>query len=131
MTPAERTDDQLPRESLGHLLFRFIWPFRYFRDVTRGSLLERQMNYRHNRAMRVFLPGFVLKWVALTALWFAIGGLFDQFADWVIPAACCFMTGSWTFIVALLLLTSWAWLERFPELYDQPARVHRMQDREH
>lgn len=131
MSPAERTDNQPPRESLWHLWFRFIWPFRYFRDVTRGSLLERQMNYRHNRAMRVFLPGFVLKWVLLTALWFAIGGLFDQFADWVIPAACCFMTGSWTFIVSLLLLTSWAWLERFPELYEQPTRVHRMPDREH
>ena len=131
MQPADQIDHQSQRESLCHIWFRFFWPYRYFRDVTRGSLLERQLNYRHNRAMRVFLPGFVLKWVLLTALCFAFGGLFDQIAGLVIPAACCFMTGSWTFIVSLLLLTSWAWLERFPELYDQSANVRRTADREH
>lgn len=131
MQPADPIQDTPPQESLCHVWFRFFWPFRCFRDVTRGSLLERQMNYRHNRAMRVFLPGFVVKWVLLTALWFYFGGLFDQLAGLVIPAACCFMTGSWTFIVSLLLGTSWAWLERFPELYDQPARVRPAPDRDH
>jgi hypothetical protein len=130
MQPAEQFDDQPPRESIWRMWFRFFWPFPYFRDVTRGSLLERQLNYRHNRAMRVFLPGFVMKWVLLTALWFTFGGFLDQLAGLVIPAACCFMTGSWTFIVALLLATSWAWLERFPELYDQPARIRHARDRE-
>lgn len=131
MQPAHQTDHQPPRESLWHMWFRYFWPFRYFRDVTRGSLLERQLNYRHNRAMRVFLPGFVVKWVLLTALCFAIGSLFDQLAGLVIPAACCFMTGSWTFIVSLLLLTSWAWLERFPELYEASTRARRCADRRH
>lgn len=131
MQQADQIDRQPPRESLCRMWFRFFWPFRYFRDVTRGSQIERQLNYRHNRAMRVFLPGFVVKWVLLTALCFAVGGLFDQLAGLVIPAACCFMTGTWTFIVSLLLLTSWAWLERFPELYDHPARIRRIADREH
>jgi hypothetical protein len=131
MQPADQIEYQPSRESLCHIWFRFFWPFRYFRDVTRGSLIERQLNYRHNREMRVFLPGFVLKWILLTGLWFAFGGLFDQLAGLVIPAACCFMTGSWTFIVSLLLVTSWAWLERFPELYDPPARIHRTRDSEH
>lgn len=130
MGPADRNNHQPPQESLWHLWFRYFWPFRYFRDVSRGSLLERQMNYRHNRAMRIFLPGFAVKWGLLTALCFGFGGLFDRLAGLVIPAACCFMTGSWTLIVSLLLLTAWAWLERFPELYDRPARLRRNAHRE-
>lgn len=119
-----------PSEALLHLWFRFFWPFLYFRDVTCGTLLERQLNYRHNRAMRVFLPGFIVKWLFLTALWFGFGSVFEQIDGLVIPAACFFVTGSWTFIVAILLGTSWAWLERFPELYEQPARMRRPADRE-
>lgn len=107
------------RETLLHLCYRFLWPFRYFRDVTRGSLLERQLNYRHNRAMRVYLPGFVVKWILLTVVWFTFGSAFDRAAGLVIPAACCYMTGSWTLIVSMVLATSWIWLERFPELYER------------
>lgn len=128
MQRKDQIDRQPPQESLCRLWFRFFWPFRYFRDVSCGSVLERQLNYRHNRAMRIFLPGFALKWALLTALWFAFGGLFDRLAGLVIPAACCFMTGSWTLIVSLLLLSSWAWLERFPELFDRPIPPRRPLD---
>lgn len=125
MQPRDRIDDQPELEPLWKLWLRYFWPFRYFRDVSRGSLLQRQLNYRHNRAMRVYLPGFAFKWGLLTALCFAFGGLFDRLAGLVVPAVCCFMTGSWTLIVSLLLLISWAWLERFPELCDLSARLRR------
>lgn len=111
-----RRNSQMP-DSLWYLLYRFLWPFQYFRDVTTGTKLERQQNYRYNRAMRVYLPGFVVKWAILTALWFGFGGLFDSGLELVIPAACCFMTGTWTLVVAVMLSASWMWLERFPELY--------------
>ena len=60
-------------EPFWHLLYRYFWPFPYFRDVNRGLRMERQQNYRHNRAMRVYLPGFVCKWALLTALCFYLG----------------------------------------------------------
>jgi hypothetical protein len=104
-------------EPLWRLCYRFLWPFQYFRDVTCGSTLERQLNYRHNRAMRVFLPGFVVKWSALTALWFACGGFFDHGLELVVPAACCYMTATWALIVVVKLTAAWMWLERFPELF--------------
>jgi hypothetical protein len=104
-------------EPLWRLLYRFIWPFQYFRDVTKGTKMERQQNYRHNRAMRVYLPGFVLKWSLLTFIFFAIGGMFDSLHGLVIPAACCFTTGSWSAIVVVKLSAAWVWLERFPELF--------------
>lgn len=104
-------------EPLWHVLYRFFWPFQYFRDVTQGSKLERQLNYRHNRSMRPYLPGFVLKWSLMTAMWWGFGGMFDSLLGLVIPAACCFMTGSWSAIVVVMLGVAWVWLERFPELF--------------
>lgn len=104
-------------EPVWRLLYRYLWPFQYFRDVTSGSKVERAQNYRHNRAMRTYLPGFALKWAVLTALWFAAGGFFDNVLALVIPAACCFMTGAGTLVVVVLMIVSWVWLERFPELY--------------
>jgi hypothetical protein len=107
----------LQNEPFWHLLYRYFWPFPYFRDVTRGVCMERQQNYRHNRAMRVHLPGFVFKWVALTALCFFFGMTLGNVPAPVALTACFFVTGSWTLVVSVLLLTAWCWLERFPELY--------------
>lgn len=104
-------------EPFWRLLYRYIWPFQYFRDVTCGSKLQRQQNYRYNRAMRIYLPGFVLKWALITACCFLLGGFFERGAALVIPAAASFVTGAWTLSVAVLLSVSYLWLERFPELY--------------
>jgi hypothetical protein len=98
-------------------LYRFLWPFPYFRDVTRGRKLERQQNYRFNRQMRVYLPGFALKWAALTALCYGLGMYLGNVAAPVALTACFFVTGSWTLVVSLLMITAWCWLTRFPELY--------------
>ncbi|MBL8483789.1 MAG: hypothetical protein JNJ60_16460 [Rhodocyclaceae bacterium] len=99
------------------LVFRFLWPFQYFRDCTRGSKLERVQNYRHNRAMRIYLPGFIAKWSALTVASFGAGGLFEGVLQLVLPAVACFLTGTWTFLVSVMLAAAYFWLERFPELY--------------
>jgi len=99
--------------SFWRLLYQYLWPFLYFRDVNRGQLMERQQNYRYNRSQRILLPGFAFKWALLTAMCFALG---------VVPApvvltACFYVTGTWTLVVCLLIVTSWLWLARFPELY--------------
>lgn len=104
-------------EPFWHVLWRFLWPFRYFHDVSEGSWLERVQSYRHNRAMRIYLPGFILKWAALTALWLCFGGVLDQTQGLVIAAAACFMTATYTALVVVILLVIWVWLVRFPELY--------------
>ena len=106
-------------DSFWSLMYRFLWPFQYFRDVTQGTRIERQQNYRYNRAMRVHLPGFMAKWSVITALWFWFGGLLDGLLNLSLPAAGCFVTGSWSFVVVLLLGVAWVWLGRFPELFDR------------
>jgi hypothetical protein len=113
---AGRTSDAEPEESFSHLLYRYLWPFQYFRDVTRGDLIERRQNYRYNRAMRTHLPAFMLKWCVVSTLCFLVGSAFDR-ADAVYLAAGCFVTWSWTFVVIVVLGVDWLWLERFPELH--------------
>jgi len=104
-------------EPVWRLWYRYLWPFLYFRDVSVGSPLERCQNYRHNRAMRIHLPGFVLKWLLLSAAGFAGGGHLAAELDLAIPAAGCFVTATWALLVALLSSVCWVWLERFPELH--------------
>jgi hypothetical protein len=98
------------------LVYRYLWPFAYFRDVTQGKRLERQIAYRHNRAMRAYLPGFALKWTVLTALCFGFGMLLGSLPVPMLLTACLFATGSWTLTVAIVVLTSYFWLAHFPEV---------------
>jgi hypothetical protein len=105
-----------PEPFLG-LLYRYLWPFACFRDVTRGKRLERQMNYRYNREMRVYLPAFALRWAFLTASCFGIGIALGSLPGPAVLTALAFTTGVWALAVALIVLTAWCWLTRFPELY--------------
>ena len=98
------------------LVYRFLWPFQYFRDVTCGDKRERQQSYRHNRAMRPYLPGFMMKWTVLTGLCYSAGGALSH-AGSDILAAGCFVLACWTLVVVVLLGVDWLWLRRFTDLY--------------
>jgi hypothetical protein len=52
---------------MNRLTARF-WPFGQFRDVDRGSLLERAAARRHNRALARELPGCINRWAMLSAV---------------------------------------------------------------
>ena len=107
---------QSVNESFWHLAYRFIWPFLYFRDVTIGDRTQREQSYRHNRAMRLYLPAFMLKWAVLTGIMYSAGGALGRMgAD--IPAAGFFVVGCWTLIMVVLLVIDWFWLGRFRDLF--------------
>lgn len=106
-----------PHDSFCRLLYRYLWPFPYFRDVTRGQKMERQQNYRYNRSLRVYLPGFAFKWGVLTVLCFGLGITLGGVPTLAVLTACLVVAGIWTFVVWLLIVTAWCWLTRFPELY--------------
>lgn len=61
----DRSFDDLP---LSLLLFRYLWPFWLFKDASRGDRLARAAAYEHNRGMRIFLPGYLLKWLVSCVL---------------------------------------------------------------
>ena len=54
------------------VLFRYLWPFWLFKDASRGDRWVRAAAYRHNREMRVYLPGYLLKWLLSCGIAFAI-----------------------------------------------------------
>ena len=49
------------------VLFRYVWPFWLFKDATRGDRYARAAAYRHNRDMRIYLPGYLMRWVLVSA----------------------------------------------------------------
>jgi hypothetical protein len=63
------------------VLFRYLWPFWLFRDVTRGDSYARAAAYRHNRDMRVYLPGYLMKWMLNCALALGATALLEAASD--------------------------------------------------
>jgi hypothetical protein len=59
---------RMAQDSFARQLYLYLWPFWLFRDANRGNLMERAAAYRHNRAQRVYLPGYALKWTVLMSL---------------------------------------------------------------
>lgn len=57
--------DDMP---LSQVLFRYLWPFWLFEDASRGDGYARAAAYRHNRGMRVHLPGYLMRWSLGSAL---------------------------------------------------------------
>jgi hypothetical protein len=115
--PRCRSQNKLPSEPAWHWCYRFLWPFQHFRDVTSGTILERRQNYRHNRGLRAFLPGFAIKWLVLTALCFGCGVFLDESTDLAVAASGFYVAASLALIVAFKVTVVWIWLERFPELF--------------
>jgi hypothetical protein len=70
--------DEMP---VAQLLFRYLWPFWLFKDATHGDWRARAAAYRHNRSMRVHLPGYLLKWMFASALAFAVTAGFEGLAN--------------------------------------------------
>lgn len=70
--------DDMP---LSQILFRYLWPFWLFRDATRGDRFARAAAYRHNRAMRVYLPGYLMKWICSSALTLGLTIAFESLSS--------------------------------------------------
>jgi hypothetical protein len=49
-------------------LIAYFWPFITYRDVERGSLMERAAAWRHNRRLSVTLPLYINRWAVCAAL---------------------------------------------------------------
>ena len=69
--------DDMP---LSLVLFRFLWPFWLFHDASRGDRYARAAAYRHNRDMRVHLPGYRLRWLLVSAMTLAVANGFSSLA---------------------------------------------------
>jgi hypothetical protein len=62
---------------LSQVLYRYVWPFWLFKDATRGDRYARAAAYRHNRDMRVHLPGYLMRWLLVSAAALAVASAFS------------------------------------------------------
>lgn len=67
--------DDMP---LSQILFRYLWPFWLFKNASAGDRFARAAAYSHNRQMRIYLPGYLLKWSCHCAVAFGFTALFGS-----------------------------------------------------
>ena len=104
--------DEMP---LSLLLFRYLWPFWLFKDATRGDRMTRAAAYRHNRSMRIYLPGYMVRWVFGSALAFALVQAFSkgtsEAASWDVFTLLSVMSAiAFVCSLCVLLLTGYIYL---------------------
>jgi hypothetical protein len=99
-------------EALWSLLYRYWFWGWLFEDVNRGDALRRRASWRHNLAMRSWLPTYMARWLACGAV--AAGAahaLQATTATVVMPAM--FYTGAVLAVVVLTnACTAWMFLAR-------------------
>src|SRR5688572_4499400 len=111
-TAPSRSYDDMP---LSLILFRFLWPFWLFHDASSGDRYARAAAYRHNRDMRVYLPGYLMKWMLSCTLILAVASGLDSLARSLggvsilslIAAACAMMFACG---VCVLFVTAYIYL---------------------
>jgi hypothetical protein len=65
------------RTDVIQVLCRFFSPFWLMKDVSRGTFEERMAAYRHNRSMRGYLPGCMLRWALSCSIAIVLTAYFD------------------------------------------------------
>jgi len=105
--------DEMP---LAQLLLRYLWPFWLFKDASRGDRYARAAAYRHNRSMRIHLPGYLARWLFGSALALSVTAGFGSLSGpasagpnvFTLLAACCGVLFACS--VCVLLVTSYIYL---------------------
>jgi hypothetical protein len=95
------------------LLYRYFFFGWLFRDVTRGTLLERAAAWRYNRERRRFLPIYLRRWLFVFAAGYGLGVLFERAFDLIYAAACCYSGSCVSASVIFVIVLSWISLHRF------------------
>jgi len=106
--PPARSPPQAPAAlALGSLAYRYFFFDWLFRDVTRGTLLERAAAWRHNRERCRFLPIYLRRWLFLFAAGYGLGVLFERAFDLIYAAVCCYGGSCVSASVILVIVLSW------------------------
>ncbi len=111
-SPAASRVPAMPPEAFSRLLHRYLCPGPFFRDTTRGSLLEQAAALRFNQARRSFLLIFARRWATLALFAFGCGALFEEMALAVALPAVFFTAASCLMAGILWLLAGYAVLGR-------------------
>jgi hypothetical protein len=95
------------------LLYRYFFFSWLFRDVTRGTRLERAAAWRHNRGCAVWLPTYMRRWLVVGLLLVAIGASLE----WLLGAqasALFYVPGALSVPVNAVIAVAWVGLRTLP-----------------
>ena len=109
------------QESVAFLLYLYIWPFWMFKDVSKGNLLEQAAAYRYNREKRIYLPGYIARWMVIAAASLSIIDLFEtlQRSGILLSGVALVFEGvsgvfaSWALVVAVQITVAYVFLCRW------------------
>jgi len=93
------------------LVYRYLFFDWLFRDVNRGSSLERAAAWRFNREMRRYLPIYLRRWVILVVSSYVLGALFEGWFSLSHAAAFFYCVTSVSAAMAMLIVRSWLGLK--------------------
>jgi hypothetical protein len=104
--------DPRNEESLLRLLYRYFFFDWLFRDVTRGTVLERAAAWRWNRDSRHHLLTYLRRWLFVFAAGYGLGALFEHAFQSMYAAACCYSSSCVSATVICVIVLSWVTLSR-------------------
>ena len=98
-------------EAFHLLVYRYLFFDWLFRDVNRGSSLERAAAWRFNREMRRHLPIYLRRWLVLVVSSDALGALSEGCLSLSHAAAFFYCVTSVSAAMAILIVRSWLGLK--------------------
>lgn len=96
------------------LLYRYMFFDWLFRDVTRGSRLERALAWRHNCAQARWLPTYMRRWLVLGALLYAAGAFVEGVIGATAMSGLLYVPGAMSVPVNAVIVVAWAGLRWMP-----------------
>ena len=94
-------------EPLGVLLYRYFFFEWLFRDVRRGSSLERAAAWRFNREMRRYLPIYLRRWTIVVVSSYVLGAWFDRVLLMDYAGTFFYCVSSLSVAMSVLIMRAW------------------------
>ncbi len=95
-------------------LYRYFFFSWLFKDVNRGSVLERAMAWRFNQAQARWLPTYMRRWLWCGVLLYALGGLAEFLLAAPVLSACFYVPAVVSLPVNVIIGVLWAGLKSLP-----------------
>lgn len=105
------TDGTLAFRTLLYRYFFFGW---LFRDVNRGTLLERAAAWRHNQSQARWLVTYMRRWLVWGVLFYALGWLVELGLQSPAVSALFYIPGALSVPVNAVIGAAWIGLKALP-----------------
>jgi len=96
------------------LLYRYFFFDWLFRDVSRGSLLERAAARRHNQSQAHWLLTYMRRWLWCGLVFYGLGGFAELILNAPLLSALFYVPGALSVPVNAIIGAAWLGLKALP-----------------